>query len=207
MSLTPLTFTGISQFSTDFQTILNRAVSIAAIPVQQLQNEQADVLTRKQLLTGLNSALSELAARIGSLAAIGEYKALSASSSNSLKVTATATGATAAASYTLSEITSVARAAAEMSVSGYATSDGTAVSATGSMNLIVGSSEYTITLGEGKNNLIGLRDAINLSGAPVTASILTTGTGDNPNYLSVTANSTGATTLRLVDDPEGAPAE
>lgn len=207
MSLTPLTFTGISQFSTDFQTILNRAVSIAAIPVQQLQNEQTDVLARKQLLTELNSALSDLTARIGSLASIGEYKALSASSSNSFKVSATATGATAPASYTLSEITSVARAAAEMSSSGYATSGETAVSSTGTMKLIVGTSEYDITLEEGENNLIGLQNAINLSGAPVTASILTTGTGENPNYLSVTANSTGETTLRLVDDPEGAASE
>jgi flagellar hook-associated protein 2 len=33
---------------------------------------------------------------------------------------------------------------------------------------------------------------------------LTTGTGANPNYLSITSNSTGAKTLQLIDDPTGA---
>ncbi|MBL8222909.1 MAG: flagellar filament capping protein FliD, partial [Bryobacterales bacterium] len=56
----------------------------------------------------------------------------------------------------------------------------------------------------GKNNLTGLRDAINNLGAGVTASVLTTGTGADPYYLSITANSTGATTLELRDDPTGA---
>ena len=48
------------------------------------------------------------------------------------------------------------------------------------------------------NNLVGLRDAINNLGVGVSASILTTGSG---NYLSVSANNTGLTTLQLIDDP------
>ena len=58
----------------------------------------------------------------------------------------------------------------------------------------------------GKNNLVGLRDAINGLGLGVTASILTTGTGATPNYLSLSAGATGATTLTLKDlptDPSG----
>jgi flagellar hook-associated protein 2 len=49
------------------------------------------------------------------------------------------------------------------------------------------------------NNLSGLVNAINNSGAGVTASILTTGTGATPDYLVLIATSTGATTLQLND--------
>jgi len=38
----------------------------------------------------------------------------------------------------------------------------------------------------------------------VTATVLTTGTGANPDYLSVTSNSTGSKALQLIDDPVGA---
>jgi len=48
-----------------------------------------------------------------------------------------------------------------------------------------------------------VRDAINNLGVGVTATVLTTGTGANPNYLSVTSNTAGATTLQLFDDPTG----
>jgi hypothetical protein len=39
MTITPLTITGLSSFSDDFQTILNRAVSIASLPLSELQND------------------------------------------------------------------------------------------------------------------------------------------------------------------------
>jgi flagellar hook-associated protein 2 len=203
MSFAPLTFTGISSFSEDFQTILNRATQIASLPITALQNQQKDLLQQKILVTNLSGAVDSLASSVSALGALGHNKALSASSSNTAKVTASNVNSSAPANYTITEITSVAKAAAETSVSGYADSTTAAVSSTGTVQLTVGSSNYTIDL-TGRNNLTGLRDAINNLGAGVTASVLTTGTGANPYYLSVTANSTGATTLALRDDPGGA---
>ncbi|HBY64481.1 MAG TPA: hypothetical protein DEH78_32070, partial [Solibacterales bacterium] len=49
VSLTPLVFTGISSYSQDFQAIMERAVSIASIPLKSMQNEQTDVLQKKML--------------------------------------------------------------------------------------------------------------------------------------------------------------
>ena len=69
------------------------------------------------------------------------------------------------------------------------------------MQLVYGSKTYTINLASGQNNLQGLRDAINGLNAGVTASVLTTQSGD---YLSLAATSPGATTLQLMDDPSGA---
>jgi flagellar hook-associated protein 2 len=73
------------------------------------------------------------------------------------------------------------------------------VSSTGTLNLVVGSKNYNFTLTN--NSLVGLRDQINSLGAGVNASILTTSNG---NYLSISSNTTGASTLQLFDDPGGA---
>ncbi len=203
MSLTPLTFTGVSTFSNDLQTVLSRATAIAGLPIQALQNQQKDIVQQKLLVTNLNTAVAALAGSVSNLGNIGQQKALVASSSDSAKVTATNVSSSGPAVYTISNITSVARAAAETSA-GFAGAT-SAVSSTGTVKLVAGSHEYTIDLTD-KNNLTGLRDAINNLGAGVTATVLTTGTGATPYYLSVTANNPGATTLQLIDDPGGAAA-
>jgi flagellar hook-associated protein 2 len=196
MGLSPLVFTGVSDFSDDFQAILNRAVSIARLPLVQLQNEQSDLLTKKQLLTELRSAVAGVASALEALGAAGRTRALAASSSNTARVTVSLNGATQAGSFTISEITSVAKAASETTATGYATADQTAVSPDGVLELVVGSNTYQIDL-TGRNNLNGLRDAINGLGAGVTAAVLNTGTGGTPYYLAITANSPGAQTLQL----------
>lgn len=201
MGLTPLTFSGVSTFSTDFQTILNRALSIANIPVQNLQNQQKDLLQQKLLVSNLSTAVEGLSSSIQNLGSIAEQKALLATSSNSAKVTASAVNAPSTATYSISNITSIASAASETSLSGYASTD--PVSSTGTLQLTLGSNSYPIHLNPSQNNLAGLRDAINKLGVGLSATILTTGNGAQPNYLSVTANSAGATTLRLNDDPTG----
>ena len=201
MPFTPLVFTGISSYSADFDTVLKRAVAIASLPLKKLQNDDADILTKKTLLGGLTASVGSLAASVAALGTVAANKAIVATSSDSAKVSAVYSGATSSATYTISEITSIAQAAAEATVSGYADSTAAAVSSTGTVKLVIGSNEYTIILTPATNNLTGLRDAINDLDVGVNASIITTGTGLTPNYLSVTSNSFGATTLQLIDDP------
>lgn len=198
---TPPTLSGISKFATDFQSVLTRAVAIAQLPVTALQNRDADILSKETQLSTLSASVSDLGASLFALGTLAQNKALVASSSNSAIVSVQATGATAAASYTISNITSVASVASETSTSGYANSNAAAVSSTGTVKLVLGSGSFTIHLTPSTNNLVGLRDAINNSGLGVTAAVLTTGTGATPDYLSVTANNTGATTLQVIDDP------
>jgi flagellar hook-associated protein 2 len=198
MSIQPLTFTGVSSLSDSLQEVLKRAVSIASMPLQQLHNQDADVLQRKTLLGGLSTAVSGLGSAVARLGDVASKQALAATSSNSAKVSVTNTGAAAPVTYTVSDITSLAAAASETSIAGYGDATTTAVSANGSMRLVVGANTYDFTLTN--NSLAGLRDKINSLNAGVTATILTTGSN---NYLSVSANNTGATTLQIVDDPAG----
>lgn len=203
MGISPLTFTGVSTYSADFQKILDRTVAIASQPITQLQAEQAKIFQQKTLATGMQSAVGSLASAVGALGDVGSSKALGGSSSNSSKVSIGTVTATSPASYTISEITSMARGASATSA-GFANGSSTAVSATGTVKLTFNGTEHTIALTPAENNLTGLRDKINSLGAGLTASILTTGTGATPYYLSLTANTSGEKPITLVDDPTGA---
>src|SRR5260370_9787798 len=104
MSIAPLTFTGISQYSTDFQTILTRAVNIAQIPVKQLQNKDSDTLQKKTLLSGLASAVDSLSSSLKALGDTASGRALAASSSDPTAVSVTNSAATSAAPHTIHSI-------------------------------------------------------------------------------------------------------
>ena len=199
MGVTPLTFTGTSTYASDFQSILTRAVNIANVPLQQLENTDTTDLDKKSQLGTLNAAVTALTNAVQALGDLGTSQAITASSSNPAAITVTADGV-AAASYTVNSITSLASPASETSVNGFADSSATPVSANGSMSLVLGANTYAIDLTSANNNLVGLQNAINSLNVGVTASILTTGNG---NYLSVSANAPGATTLQLFDDPNG----
>jgi flagellar hook-associated protein 2 len=206
MSLSPLAFSGVSSFSESFQTILNRSQQISSLPLTRLQNERTDLIQRKTLVTALEGTVGGFTASLRNLGSVGDRAGIAATSSDGTKVKINSATATSPASYSITNITSLAAAASETSLTGYASASANAVSATGTVRLTVGSNTYDITLSPAENNLAGLRNAINALGAGVTATIFTTGTGALPNYLSVSANETGAKTLSLVDDPGGAAA-
>ncbi len=189
----PLYFTGLSQFSSDFQSIIQRAVQIADIPVQNLQNEQATNSAEENALTALEPTVTALGDDVINLGTLASTQGLSATSSDSGVVSVVNTGATAPATFTVSDISSLASAASETSLAGYASTD--TINSSGLVNLVIGSNTYLLNLtGAGDNNIAGLAQAINSAGAGVSASVLTSGT---TGYLSVSANNTGATTLQL----------
>jgi flagellar hook-associated protein 2 len=198
MSISPLTFTGVSQFSSDLQAVMERAVKIAALPLQAMQNRDADVLQKKGLLGGLSAAVAGFGDSLKALGETSGRKALAASSSKPAIVSVLNSGATAASTYTINSVTSIAAAASERSLLSYADSAATPVGTTGDFKLVVGDDNYTFSASN--NTLVGLRDKINDLGAGVTASILTTTDG---NYLSISATASGETTLELYDDPSG----
>jgi flagellar hook-associated protein 2 len=194
----PVTLNGVSQYSSDLQNVLNRAVGIAQIPITRLQNSDATVLSKEGLLGQLQTAVQSVATDLSSLGSVASSEALSANSSDNTVISATDSGATSPASYTIDSVTSMAAAANETSLTSYTDSTTIPVSTTGSMELVVGSKNYSIPLTSATNNLNGLASAINSLNAGVTASVLTTSKG---NYLSVSAGATGATTLQVVDNP------
>lgn len=197
MGITPLTFTGISSFSDDFQTILNRSVSIASLPAKVLQNEQQDVLNRKVAMADLRSAVSSLAGTLSTLGGMRSGGALAVSSS-SYTVGASLGAGAAPGVYQISEITSLASQAIATSMAGLATQDSTAVSGGDhKLQLVVGGVTHDMTLAAEADNLAGVRDAINALGAGVTATILDTHNEPGRYFLSLAADSKGAQAIEL----------
>jgi flagellar hook-associated protein 2 len=197
MALAPLTFSGISSFSDDFQVILDRSVSIASLPARALEQEQAGLLSRKMAAAELRSAVADLAAGLRQLGQLSQGGALTATSS-SFAVQATATAAASPGLYRITNITSLASQAVSRTTSGYAdTTAAPVIGGGGSLELAVDGETRTLTLAPEADNLAGLRDAINSSGLGLTASILDTGAGPQRYYLSITANETGQRAIEL----------
>ena len=206
-SLTPLTFTGLSPYSSDFQSILTRAVDIAQLPITQLTNEASDISNEEQLASGIQTAVGTLATTLANLNHLGANQSLSGSSSNTSLVQVNASSLASPASFTISNITSLASTASVSTTNGYANATTAAVSSTGTMQLVINGTAVTPNIdltGAGKNNLNGLASAINGLNAGVTATVINTGTGATPYYLSISANTSGSNTIQLVDDPSGA---
>ncbi len=201
-SITPQAFTGASKYSTDFQTILQRTVKIATQPIIILQNQQSNILQQKQIAISLNGGAQTVSEAISDLGSLGETKALVASSSNTSKLSINSTTATAPATYTITDVTSIAHSSSATS-SGFADSGTAKVSVDGALKLNFGGTDYVINLAANKNNLTGLRDAINSLGIGLNSSILTTGTGATPYNLSITADTSGNKPITLVDGATG----
>jgi len=191
-STTNVPFTGISQYADDFQSILDKAVQVAQIPVTQLQTQDTAVLSQETALGTLSSDVAAVATDVQNIGQLAANQAIGVTSSDPSAVSATATGATTAGTYTLNSITSAASAASEVSTSGVADSSNTPLS---KMTLVVGGTSTSFALTS--NNLNGLVQQINSLGAGVTASVVT---NDGSNYLSISSNS-GPESLQLYDSP------
>ena len=200
MSITPLKFAGVSSLSEDLQAVMNRAVAIASLPLQQLQRADADILQKESLLGSMSPAVMGLANAISNVGSVAATKALNASSSDSSVVSVTYAGAAVPGVYKLSTINSIATLASETSLASWADATKDTVSLNGSMKLTAGGQDYRFTLT--KNTLVGLRDQINGLGAGVNASILTS---SGRAYLTVTAANLGQNAISLVDDPTPVP--
>ena len=145
MSLTPISFTGFSEFSDDFQAILQSTFEVASLPIQQLQTEQTINLAQQQALGDLSFVVSNLESEFASLGLLGATSAVTASSSDEKVATVTVTGTPTIQSYDL-VVTSEAKAAQETSLIGLADTDKTGLTADGIYKLTVGTTVTNIDL-------------------------------------------------------------
>lgn len=201
MGIPPLRFTGISQFSQDFQLIVDRTLQIATLPARSLQNDQARILGQKSSLVDLRSSVAALASSLRSLDSIGNSRALAATSTQSSKVSVSLPDATRAqaGSFTISEVTSLAQRAIATSTTGQdSPTSGPVAGAGGALQLVVGSQIWDLTLAPGSDHLEGARDAINAAGAGVSASLIH---ANGKVFLSLSADQTGARAIELRTAP------
>ena len=138
MSTSPLTFTGVSQFSDDLQAILKRAISIANLPIQKIPSDQTQILAQKTALGDLGSVVGDLTGSFSSLGLLAARGAVTATTSDSGVVTAQVTGSPETLSYTIA-VTSAATAGQASTALGLADNNTTAPRADGLYKLTIGS--------------------------------------------------------------------
>ena len=191
-------FTGSSLFSTDLQQVVQRAVSFASLPVQQMQN---DLTALQSQQSAANALSSDFGAVQSAISAIGSAMSGAAAYAVSVGTSAVASAAIAGTpmpgTYSLNVI-STGAFATSMSNDGLpAVSDPgkASISDAGSYTLSVGTASYTIT--PSGNNLTALVQALNTSGY-VQATLVNIGGTGAPNYrLSVQGTQLGNLAIQL----------
>jgi flagellar hook-associated protein 2 len=194
-------FNGTSRFSSDLQQVLSRAVSIASLPISQLNQEVSTLQGQSSELTTVNSRFSSLSAAIQNLASAAGASSLTSSVSDPSILSAAPTASTAIGSYTLEvtdlgSFTNTLSAASATSVSDPSSQN---ISASSSFTLTINGA--TTTIQPETNTLSSLVQAINnTAGLNVQASLVNIGSSSAPDYrLTLQSQKLGPDTIQLSD--------
>lgn len=196
----PASFTGSSSFSAQLQQVITNAVAAATAPITQLQNQQTTLTNQQSELQTLTSKFQSLQSAIDALNAATGTGAYSATSSDSSIATASVGSGVMAGTYTVT-IGSLGSQTNTMSMNGLTTVTDPAsgnIDASTTYTLTVNSQTYTISDPSGTLN--GLANAINASGANVSATVVNVGSSSAPDYrLAIQSNEYAPDSIQLTD--------
>src|SRR5580704_11747818 len=188
--------TGSSTFASDLQASVNRALEIASLPMEELQNDQSTISGQVSELNTLGGLFNSLQTSLDAIGGTGGSSVQAAVSDQSV-LSASVTGSPLPGTYTVQVLNAGSSSSAISNsatpVTDPATED---ISSSSSFTLTVGTSTYTVTA----SDLNDLAAAINSSGAPVQAVVVNLGSPSSPNYqLSLQATGLGNVALQLSD--------
>ncbi|MGD0434887.1 MAG: flagellar filament capping protein FliD [Bryobacteraceae bacterium] len=192
--------TDTSSFSTDLQSSVTRALDIASLPMQLLQQDQTQVNNQTSELSTLGTLFSGLQSALSSISAGTGSSALAATVSDQSVLTANLTGGALAGTYSVDVLNAGSSSSAISAAQQTPVTDPTSqdISSSSSFTLSVGATNYTIQ--PASQTLDSLASAINASGAPVQAVIVNLGSPSTPDYrLVVQSTGLGTQTLQLND--------
>ena len=199
MGTSPVGFTGGSLFANDLQQVITRAVNIASLPIQQLNNEKSKLSDQSTALSSLSDQVTKLQASITSLTSAATNSTIAADVSDPSVVTATASASTLPGTYTV-QVLDPGTFSSSISNNGLTTVTDPSkqnISSSTSFTLTVAGKNFTLPA---SSNLNALANNINQSGAGVQATVINIGSGSAPDYrLAIQASSIGATTIQLND--------
>jgi len=177
----------------DVQTLLNSAIQAASIPMQMLQQQQANVQTQSSALQSIQTDINALGTAVSALSdSNGAMNAFTATSSDSKVLSATA-DPTASVGTHLIVVSSLATTSSYYT---NAVASPTTTLATGTFQIAVGSNPAaTITVDNTNNTLSGLAAAINGQNLGVTASVITDANGSRLALVSNTSGAAGNITV------------
>lgn len=195
----------------DVPTLVSQLMTVANQPLNKLNTQISNTQTKISdfgTISGLVSGLQTAVQGINT-----SLVANSATSSNTAALTASASSAAAAGNYAINvtalaqaqSLVSAGKASATTAISnGVATTVsfdfGTTTGATFTTN---GAPVKSIVIDGTNNSLQGIASAINAANMGVTATIINDGTATTPNRITLTSNSTGATSSMKITTAGG----
>jgi len=198
MSSNSSIFTGASRYSSDLQQVLTRAVKIASLPLNLLNNRLSTLQSRSDALNSLDGKFAAVLSAVQGISTAAD--STKASVSNTSVVAAHSDPTALPGTYSIHVVSQGApTSAVSLGTLPTITDPSTqSITTSGSLTLTVGGTPFTIT--PNSNTLSGLADAINASGANVTANIINLGSPSSPNYkLSLQTTKLGNIAVQLND--------
>ncbi|HTU46133.1 MAG TPA: flagellar filament capping protein FliD [Bryobacteraceae bacterium] len=199
--ITPLTFTGQSTYSAQFQQVIDKAVQIQEIPLDGMADQASSDQSRQTALESLDQALTTLQSAVAGLQTAVGSQALSATVSNTSVASVSLASNATTGVYQL-EVDSLGSATQTVSTGVPQTvTDPSSqnISSASSFTLTVNGTPTIIT--PATDTLDGLVSALNAdSSLGVTASIVNVGSSGSPDYrLAVQSSTLGNVSIGLSD--------
>jgi flagellar hook-associated protein 2 len=192
-------FTGASRYSSDFQSVIDRAVNIASLPMLQMQQGRAGISDQSGALKAIESKVASLESTLKTLGDSFGFGSYSVANSNASVVSARISEGVTEGTYSI-KVLDVGSYATASSRSGL-----TVVTDPATQN-ITSDEEFTLHVNNGtpvvinpaSNNLNSLVEAINASNAGVRATVVNLSPTGSPEYhLSLQSTSLGPADIRL----------
>ncbi|HWB86809.1 MAG TPA: flagellar filament capping protein FliD [Bryobacteraceae bacterium] len=187
-------FTGTSAYSQDFQNVIDRAVAIASLPINQLNDTKTSLTNQGTELTTLESKFSAVQTSVQGIEQALGGSSFEADVSDPSVVSATVGDGAMEGNYSI-EVTDVGAYASSMTASSWVDTPGSAKTYT----LVIGSNTYNIAGAD--NSADSVAAAINsVAGDQVRATVVNVGSSDTPDYrISLQATKLGGETLDIQD--------
>jgi len=202
MGTIPATFNGSSTYAADLQQTITHAVDIASIPLNQLNRNVSALQAQATEIGYLQNGFVMLQNAIKSLTAGVSGGGFSASAADNTIATANLTSSStlSAGTYSLNVINagSPTVSVSNTGLPTVADPTVTSISTSSSYTLTVNGSTFTVT--PVANSLNALAQAINTSGAGVSATVINLGSPSAPSYtLSLQSSALGDIPIQLND--------
>jgi flagellar capping protein FliD len=197
-------FTGASRYATDFQSVIDRSVNIASLPMLQMQQSKATTSDQNAAVQALDSKVSSLQTALKSLGDSFGFGSYSIANSDASIVTARMAEGVGEGTYTVKvlDVGSYATATSKSDLTGVTDPATQNISSAEEFSLFINDGEE-ITLHPASNNLNSLVEAINNANAGVRATVVNLSPSGTPEYhLSIQSTSLGETDIRLTGDAD-----
>jgi flagellar hook-associated protein 2 len=191
----------ISSSSLDVNSIVTQLMELEKRPLTVLDTKEASYQAKISAYGTVKSSLASLQSAVQTLTQPNTFKTLGITSSDLTVVSGSANTEAAPGTYNV-VVDQIAKAHAVRSNGAYASTS--ASFNTGTLSIKVGSgSAVNIDITGSNNSLSNIRNAINNSGAGVSATIVNDGTNQRLVLTSKTMGSTGAITVTASDSGSG----